>query len=284
MIQSLRSIFWGIVWIAVISSTSSTQNVVIQVLGEKIGTIPDKAIREIENFLQNCSGESTFHIQGWRWHWLSLLRDSVRLNELTRRIGPDYNQDSDALCIRKAVEHVIFNYKALERIENQAFFPWLQNKFSNKNLVGNATEAFYIIINEIDREKQVINQIASNMKTELHQLEHNGVEKLTLLSSELTTLTRSIKEKQDRYIVPALSKIVPSKEQRSFNTKVLRTLGLLESRIHLVGMHDAVYDVRFGNEQEILAFESEIPVVAKKLIGRWKRTLYQPQAGALDEL
>jgi hypothetical protein len=48
-------------------------------------------------------------------------------------------------------------------------------------------------------------------------------------------------------------------------------------------MHDAVYDKRFGNDAEKRNFESEIPSVAKLMINRWRRTLYQPQAGMLDE-
>lgn len=287
MFHYLRSILLGIAWIAVVSR--NTQNVFIHALGEKHhGAISssDNAAREIEMFLQyeNNDVECPFHIQGWRWHWLSLLRDSVRLTELTRKFGANYDQDRDSSSLQQAVDHVIFNYKALERIESKTFFPWLRDKLLNKKLLGgDTTDAFSVIIHQIDQEKQVVDQIATKMKTELQRLDHNGLRKLNQLSSELSVLTKSIKEKQDRYIVPALSKIVPSKEQKSFNTKVLRTLGLLESRIHLVGMHDAVYDKRFGNEKEVLAFESEIPVVARKMISRWKRTLYQPQAGALDE-
>jgi hypothetical protein len=68
--------------------------------------------------------------------------------------------------------------------------------------------------------------------------------------------------------------------QKSFNSKVLRQLGLLESRLHLVGMHDAVWES--GIEVEKMKFEEEIPFVARMMIERWRQSLYIPKAGALD--
>ena len=85
---------------------------------------------------------------------------------------------------------------------------------------------------------------------------------------------------QETLIVPAISRVVPSKVQKSFNTKVLLNLGLLESRLHLVGMHDAVWES--GIEGERKKFENEIPYVARVMIERWRKSLYIPKAGALD--
>lgn len=56
---------------------------------------------------------------------------------------------------------------------------------------------------------------------------------------------------------------------------------MLESRIHLVGMKDAV--VESGIEDEIIKFDNEIPYVARAMIERWRHSLYIPKgAGALD--
>ncbi len=74
--------------------------------------------------------------------------------------------------------------------------------------------------------------------------------------------------------------MVPPKVQKSFNNRVLLNLGILESRLHLVGMHDAVWES--GIEAEKKAFENEIPYVARILIERWRQSLYIPKAGALD--
>ena len=79
-------------------------------------------------------------------------------------------------------------------------------------------------------------------------------------------------------IVPAVSLIVPAKTQKSFSNKVLLSLGILESRLHLVGMHDAIA----GIEEEERKFGEEIPYIARKMIGGWRKSLYVPKAGALD--
>ena len=84
---------------------------------------------------------------------------------------------------------------------------------------------------------------------------------------------------QEDFIVPAVSRMVSSKVQNSFNNKVLLNLGLLESRVHLVGMHDAVWES--GIEEERRKFEKEIPYVARVMIERWRRSLYDPKASAL---
>lgn len=81
-------------------------------------------------------------------------------------------------------------------------------------------------------------------------------------------------------IVPALSHVVPTKIQKSFNNKVLLSLGILESRLHLVGMHDAVWES--GMDVEKKMFDSEIPYVARVMIERWRQSLYLPKAGALE--
>ena len=85
---------------------------------------------------------------------------------------------------------------------------------------------------------------------------------------------------QETLIVPAISRVVPSKVQKSFNNKVLLNLGILESRVHLVGMHDAVWES--GMEVEKEKFQHEIPYVARMMIERWRQSLYVPKAGALD--
>ncbi len=85
---------------------------------------------------------------------------------------------------------------------------------------------------------------------------------------------------QEAFIVPAISRVVASKVQKSFNNKVLLSLGLLESRLHLVGMHDAVWES--GIEAEKIKFKEEIPYLARMMIERWRQSLYIPKAGALD--
>ena len=99
-------------------------------------------------------------------------------------------------------------------------------------------------------------------------------------SGRLVDQLASMRDLQEAFIVPAISRVVPSKVQKSFNSRVLLSLGLLESRLHLVGMHDAVWES--GIEAEKIKFEEEIPYLARMMIERWRQSLYIPKAGALD--
>ena len=100
------------------------------------------------------------------------------------------------------------------------------------------------------------------------------------MSAALTTRTRKIMEKEEQFLIPPVALFVPEREQKSFNSKVIRNLGLLNSRLHLVGMYDAVWEL--NDEYEKSLFNEVIPTIPRMMISRWKRNLYIPQAGALD--
>lgn len=86
---------------------------------------------------------------------------------------------------------------------------------------------------------------------------------------------------EDDYLVPTIAKIVPASEQKSFNEKVLRNLGLSNSRLYLVGMHEAVWE--HDSETERQLFKTSIPAIPRMMIPRWKRLLYDPRVGVLNE-
>lgn len=83
---------------------------------------------------------------------------------------------------------------------------------------------------------------------------------------------------ENTYLVPAIAAEVSEREQDSFNSRVLRVLGLFNSRMYLVGMYEAVAD---EGAEEMKKFEQEIPYLMRMLIPRWRRLLYEPRAGAL---
>ena len=121
------------------------------------------------------------------------------------------------------------------------------------------------------QKSQTINQ-SQNPKQTLQQI--------TQLITQLSHNLHQIRTIQETLLVPAISLLISPKTQKSFNNRVLLQLGLLESRIHLVGMHDAV--VESGVESERIAFEKEIPYVARMMIERWRESLYVPKAGMLE--
>jgi hypothetical protein len=88
----------------------------------------------------------------------------------------------------------------------------------------------------------------------------------------MTTL-EEIRRIQNDFMVPSVSRLVSESDQVSFNNQVLRNIGLLDSRIYLVGMYEAVLELL---PNEIQLFEKEIPMIPRYMIPRWKRLLYDP--------
>ena len=87
-------------------------------------------------------------------------------------------------------------------------------------------------------------------------------------------------ERENTFLVPAIATSVPASEQKSFNNKVLSKLGLWDSRLHLCGMHEAVWES--DSKEERALFEKAIPSLPQMMIPRWKRSLYEPQSSVLD--
>lgn len=108
-----------------------------------------------------------------------------------------------------------------------------------------------------------------------------AVQRIAELSNELPTCIQTIRKIEDTFLVPAVAILVSESRQRAFNKKIIFNMGVLDSRIHLVGMHEAVWEQ--GDEREMEMFRQEIPAIPRYMIPRWKRLLYDPQACFLDE-
>lgn len=248
----------------------------------------------IQKFLDSHSPKSDkFYIQGWRWHTLSLIRDTDRLAHYARATLRSLTRDKIA-STQKAVDHVIdFNLKGLYRIEDDVFLPWLRSKLSSDEIGSDdVKKAFEIVLDSVESDRKHVKKLASSISFEAKSAvgtnkNDDSVEKAIMevmeQSETLHGILKSIKYREDQLLVPGVMRVATTREQKSFNTKVLRSLGIFESRKHLVGMHDAVYDPMYGNNEEQSLFLEQIPSVARMMIGRWKRTLYEPAAGILDE-
>ena len=81
-------------------------------------------------------------------------------------------------------------------------------------------------------------------------------------------------------VIPVVARLLTESEQKSLNNQVIRKLGILDSRLHLVGMYEAIVN----NVYERQLFQKVIPSLPQKLIPRWKRLMYEPKAGALDRI
>lgn len=109
----------------------------------------------------------------------------------------------------------------------------------------------------------------------------NAIQGIASDSASLEQYARSMMERENNLLVPAIAQIVPESEQKKFNNKVLKNLGLLDSRLHLVGMYEAVWESNIEKEKEL--FQKAIPSLPQMMIPRWKRNLYQPRTHVLDE-
>mmetsp|Transcript_24417 Transcript_24417/g.43742 ORF Transcript_24417/g.43742 Transcript_24417/m.43742 type:complete len:341 (-) Transcript_24417:299-1321(-) len=242
-----------------------------------------------------------FHIQGMRWHFMSLLRDSRRLERLAKHLSDDDNEGDDDgfVALEQAANYVVnFNMAGFFRVQTKLFVHFLREHLCEEDSIGpfieggNAmaeTDAFKKLVSQVE-EYRVQSQKIGRLLYERAKAASNSSNSLKHKQQLLGDVTRSsrqlldqlapLRSLQETLIVPAISRVVPSKVQKSFNNKVLLNLGLLESRLHLVGMHDAVWES--GIEDEKKKFVNEIPYVARVMIERWRKSLYIPKAGALD--
>ena len=100
------------------------------------------------------------------------------------------------------------------------------------------------------------------------------------MSADLASRVQHILKREDSFLVPAVAILTSVSQQRVFNNKIILNLGIFDSRVHLVGMYEAVLE---QDEEERNLFKTEIPAISRHMIPRWKRLLYDPQAGALEE-
>ena len=95
----------------------------------------------------------------------------------------------------------------------------------------------------------------------------------------MVDLAKSMLEREIGLVMPTVGLCVPEKDQKKFNNQVIKFLGVLEARVHLVHMHEVVAEANSKDENKL--WEESIPSLPRSMIPRWKRTLYEPRAAAL---
>jgi hypothetical protein len=277
------------------------------------------------DFLQAHSSEaerrnhkSNFHIQGWRWHTLSLIREGRRLE---RFLSPAARKTDDSQEQQAVVDYVVdFNMRGLHQIEGKLFFPWVRQQISDR-APTHIAQAFGTIMDQLEDQRLSMaavgqtlvrhntdedsDRVRPNKPTQCphaHDVRSLSLSLLCLLYSilqrqsvttqsaslssqqaaQLVAHAQSMLETEEDLLVPLVAHFVPSADQKSFNSQVIRSLGLWDSRLHLVSMHEAVWAL--PDRSERLVFETEIPYLARQMIPRWKRLLYEPRVGALQDV
>lgn len=246
-----------------------------------------RAREPIVKFLSDTtpSVDVKFHVQGWRWHTMSLARESERLQKLAESCSGDSKGQYDALA--KAVNYVVgFNMKGLHKIERDLFFPWVKNKVNGANNPELAS-AVGAVMDQLELRRQEIEDIGHAMLADFSS-PTSATDVVTIAgsvasnSARISGSVRWMLDLSDALLVPTIARVVPESEQKAFNNRVIRNLGLWDSRLHLVSMHEAVWELKDEKEREL--FQETIPSIPRAMIPRWKRLLYEPQAGMLESV
>jgi len=257
-----------------------------------------------------------FHIHGWRWHTHSLIRDAGRLHHLaitsaavtvagSGSAAPAEPNTTTAtaaatilpphVLVQHATEYVInFNMKGLHKIEGPLFFPWMRDKLTAASTFAFASSvtspsllvsAFGSILDQLETEQRMVAKLGRTILVNSDLVGSTTIDaarraqalrNIVRDSSQLQQHAQSMRDIEETYLVPALALVVPEKEQKAFNTKVLRQLGLFDSRLHLVGMYETIHATTQKDEEYAL-FQQAIPALSRKMIPRWKRKLYDPK-------
>jgi hypothetical protein len=156
----------GLAWAAVSPSDASSCSLHQQACDVSLDCTSSEAY--ILDFLKvHESSNKTFHIQGWIWHTLSLARDARRLGSLASRLmmqdSTFHTEGKAKALLDKAVYHVIeFNMKALHRIENEIFFPWLRAQLTSVDDPSLA-ESFQVVLDDVIENQQMVSKLGSDV-------------------------------------------------------------------------------------------------------------------------
>lgn len=108
------------------------------------------------------------------------------------------------------------------------------------------------------------------------------LEEVSSAAADIARCALSMLKVEDGLLVPTIARFVSDKEQRQLNDRVIRSLGVWDSRLHLVGMHEAVWELNDDHEKQM--FRKSIPSIPQRMLPRWKRLLYEPRAGVLSQV
>lgn len=127
---------------------------------------PDKILEAEERLLRvlyESNGGGKFHVHGWRWHTMSVMREAERLQTLALKMD-SCREQLDLAQLRKAADYVVdFNLKALHRVENM-FFPWMRQRMIESKLARPETkEAFDAIVENLEGDQKRLAELGRSI-------------------------------------------------------------------------------------------------------------------------
>jgi hypothetical protein len=126
----------------------------------------------IQEYLKtNTASTGKFHVQGWRWHTMSLVRDARRLGGLAQRMAAssstapinDDDPEQKQQPLLRAVDFVIdFNMKGLHKVEADLFIPWMRQTV--QTIRNRATvQAFTELLDRLDQDRNMVAQLGHSL-------------------------------------------------------------------------------------------------------------------------
>lgn len=225
--------------------------------------------------------DRVFLINGWHWH--NMVVD-LHLRRFVRALEREPSTPTSDLCFAwNYLWH--FSAVSLWRIETQLLWPWLR-----ANIPPSFQPALRRLWALADGAYAQGRRVSSLVQALDGRAGVPRASQQRALHSECLALQAKLRAKHAHevgLVVPLVAAFVPKVEQERFNQQVLRRLGLLSSRLHLVGMADVVATVPatrgkgFLDGDQLDTFRKRIPSVARRMIPRWRRLLYEPRAGPI---
>jgi hypothetical protein len=291
LIHLAAAVSWGLPWSGDATSCVRFEEATFDADGPNTENDLASAEAKIADFLEATPTNGKFHVQGWRWHTMSLVREADRLNKLATKLLEKSSSD-EAHSLEKEVDYVVgFNMKGLHKIERDLFFPWVRKKMELSIKNPEFAKAFSTVMNQLEGDRQTMETLGMSLaeitrmaadSDNPSNVRMDAYDAVASMSATLAKYGRAMLEREDKFLVPAVANIVPESEQKSFNNKVIRNLGVFDSRVHLVGMHEAVWQLDKESERKL--FDETIPSIPRKMIPRWKRLLYEPAIGKLNDV
>ena len=132
----------------------------------------EEAMLIIQQHLTRTSPISDFYVQGWRWHTLSLIRESNRLSKATSAVLRQQRQrgaKSDCTSsFRIAADYVVnFNMRGLHKIEGNLFLPWIAQRLITKQQPKEMTRALNVILEDLAHVRERVGKCGVELVRQL---------------------------------------------------------------------------------------------------------------------
>ncbi|GAB5037509.1 Hypothetical protein NocV09_08400020 [Nannochloropsis oceanica] len=232
-----------------------------------------------------------FLINGWRWHSRSVLRDVRRFKEVAKRERRELMTGVEGPSRLPACYDFFwsFSWVALLKIESDIFYPFLR-KTLPKDLRP--------VLDDLEEQGRQVATLGQRLGLVLQAFRDPSsspsspppslpssssshlarLDDALALAGELEVRAEGLIDQQEEVLVPVVAAYLTGREQKKFNNKVIASLGIFNSRVHLVSMAEAVR----GDAVEEMKFKGQIPGIAQALLGRWRERLYRPLAVCLE--